>query len=57
MFAEPNRADLEHLARMLDDGLLRPLVERRYDFSSVAQAYAHVASGHSQGATVIEVSP
>ncbi len=57
LFARPNRADLEHLARMVDGGLLHPLVERRYDFSSVAQAYAHVASGHSQGATVIEVSP
>lgn len=57
MFAEPNRADLDYLARMVDVGLLHPLVERRFDMFNVAQAYAHVASGRSQGATVIEVLP
>jgi NADPH:quinone reductase-like Zn-dependent oxidoreductase len=57
MFAEPNRADLEHLARMVDGGLLRPLVERRYSMFNIAQAYAHVASGHAQGSSVMEVLP
>ncbi|MEW5838187.1 MAG: NAD(P)-dependent alcohol dehydrogenase [Pseudomonadota bacterium] len=56
LFAKPNRADLEDLARMVYDGLLHPLVERRYDMFNVAQAYAHVASGHSQGSSVMEVS-
>ena len=57
LLAKPNRADFAVLARMVDDGLLHPLVERRYDMFNIAQAYTHVASGHAQGSSVMELLP
>lgn len=51
----PNREDLEHLARLAGDGSVRPVVGATYALADVADALAHVESGHTGGKVVVEV--
>lgn len=54
--ARPKRDDLLELARMIDAGQIRPVIDRRYPLARIAQALAHVAGGHGHGTTVVEVT-
>ena len=56
LVAKPNRPDLETLARFVAGGQLKPVIERRCELGDIALAYGHVASGRSQGATVVDVA-
>ncbi|WP_053205223.1 NAD(P)-dependent alcohol dehydrogenase [Jiangella muralis] len=49
------RDDLATLARHVDDGTLRPVVERRYPLDQVAAAHRAVETGHARGKRVIEL--
>ena len=53
LLAQVRQADLQTLASMAADGRIRPVIERRYDFAHITDAYNRVASGHAQGATVV----
>ncbi len=57
LMARINRPDLEALAGMLASGALAPVIDRRYPLEAAAEAVAHVAQGHAQGKTIVEVSP
>ncbi|MDX2289707.1 MAG: NAD(P)-dependent alcohol dehydrogenase [Hyphomicrobiaceae bacterium] len=54
--ARPNSEDLLVLAGMIAAGQVRPVVERRFPLARIAEALAHVAAGHVQGTTVVEVA-
>ena len=41
---------------MVEAGQLRPVIDRSYPLAETARAIAHVAEGHNQGTTVIEVA-
>jgi NADPH:quinone reductase-like Zn-dependent oxidoreductase len=49
-------ADARALKALVDEGTLRPALDRTYAFEEGAQAIAHVATGHSQGKTVVTVA-
>ena len=53
--ARPNREDLIALKDMIEGDAMRPVVERRYPLREAAAALAHVAAGHAQGTTVIQM--
>lgn len=55
LFMRADGAQLQQIAQLIDDGTLRPVVERSYPFAEVPQALSHVASGHSKGKVVVEV--
>jgi NADPH:quinone reductase-like Zn-dependent oxidoreductase len=48
-----NRQDLERLARLAAEGVLRPHVARRIGLDEVAQAQAAMATGHGRGKIVV----
>jgi NADPH:quinone reductase-like Zn-dependent oxidoreductase len=54
--AEPNREQLEALARFLDNRLIRPVVDRVYSFDETPAALAHVESRHARGKVIVRVS-
>jgi 2-desacetyl-2-hydroxyethyl bacteriochlorophyllide A dehydrogenase len=54
--AAPNRNDLLFLKELVEAGKARPVIERRYALSEVAQALKHVGEGHAQGQTVIQIA-
>lgn len=56
LFMTPNRDDLLFLKGLVEAGQLKPVIERRYPLSKVADALRHVGGGHSQGQTVIQIA-
>ncbi len=48
-----SREDLEAIRSMIDSGSLRPVIDRRYPISRVAEAHAYVARRHRCGAVVL----
>lgn len=56
MLVTPNRSELVELARRIDSGALRPVVESVYPLDSAREAYERGAKGHNRGKTVLRVS-
>ena len=52
----PNRDDLLFLKALVESGKARPVIERRYPLSDIAEALRHVGEGRAQGQTVIRVT-
>lgn len=53
MLSKENADDLATLARLVDDGELRPALERTYALHEAARAIDHVASGHARGKVAV----
>ena len=51
----PNRADLEALKALAEEGKLRPAIDRTYPLAETADALRHVATGHARGKVVVTV--
>jgi NADPH:quinone reductase-like Zn-dependent oxidoreductase len=50
-----NREDLDVLAEMLAAGTVKPVVDRRYPLSEIADAFGYLGEGHAQGKVVVTV--
>lgn len=53
--AKFNRPDMETLRRLIEDGKVRPVVERTYPLDEVSDALRHVAAGHARAKVVIRI--
>ena len=53
LITSPNRADLLVLNDLVEAGRAKPVIERSYALSEVADALRHVGEGRAQGQTVI----
>jgi len=51
--AKANQKDLEFLAGLLEKGLIRPVIERRYTLDKAAEAMDYLRQGHAAGKVVI----
>ncbi|WP_341212100.1 NAD(P)-dependent alcohol dehydrogenase [uncultured Limimaricola sp.] len=51
--ATESRADMEEIARLVEAGDLRAVIDSRYRLSEIAQAYDRVATGRKRGAVVL----
>ena len=51
----PNRADLEALKVLAEEGKLRPVIDRTYPLADTAEALRRVATGRARGKVVINV--
>jgi NADPH:quinone reductase-like Zn-dependent oxidoreductase len=56
MFMRPDAAQLEEIARFVDDGKLKPVVHRTYPLAEVKEAFAELERGRSRGKIVVHVS-
>src|SRR5215216_5898237 len=50
-----NEPDLDALRELLESGQVKPVVEKRYELSEVADALRYLGEGHAQGKIVINV--
>lgn len=57
LFATVRSDDLAHVAGLLADGSVVPVVDRTWPLEQVADAIRHVQFGHATGKTVLHVSP
>ncbi len=53
--AKPNKKDLEFLVSLLENGSIRPVIERRYSLDKSAEAMNYLSQGHSTGKVIINV--
>ncbi len=55
LLAKPNNADLAFIKELLETGKVKPVIDRRYPLSEVADALRYLEEGHAQGKVVILV--
>ncbi len=53
--ARKNPEDLLFLTKLLEDGTIRPVIDRCYPLEQTAEAHRYVDAGHKQGNVVINV--
>ncbi|HEY1369405.1 MAG TPA: NAD(P)-dependent alcohol dehydrogenase [Gaiellaceae bacterium] len=53
--AKFNRPDLAVLRDLAEDGKLRPVIDRRYQFAEIADALRYMGEGHARGKVVVTV--
>ncbi|MBS0125757.1 NAD(P)-dependent alcohol dehydrogenase [Thetidibacter halocola] len=49
--------DLRVILGMIADGLLRPVIDRRFPLERIAQAHVYVEGRHRKGAVIVDVTP
>lgn len=54
--AKASGEDGSVLARLVDDGKLRPVIDRRFTLDAAIDALAYQATGHARGKSIVEVS-
>ena len=50
------RARLEEMARLIESGQIRPLIDRVLDLREVGEAHERLDSGHGRGKIVLRVA-
>ena len=53
VMAKPNKKDLVFLKELLEAGKIKPVMDRRYPLSEVADAIRYLEEGHALGKVVI----
>jgi NADPH:quinone reductase-like Zn-dependent oxidoreductase len=53
--AKPKQKDLEFIANLSNDGILKPVIEKYYPLDKTAEAVRYLAEGHARGKVVIKV--
>ena len=53
--AKLNRPDLETLGELVESGRVKPVIDRRYDLTRVADALGYLDEGHSMGKVAIGI--
>ncbi|MEN6643142.1 MAG: NADP-dependent oxidoreductase [Armatimonadia bacterium] len=53
---QPSCRNLEHLTRLIEEGVLKPVVAATYPLEQAAEAWRHLQGQHTQGKIVLEVS-
>lgn len=57
MLAESTATDLEELARLMAQGRVRTVVDRRYPLEGVGEAMRLIESGRTRGKVIVDVTP
>ena len=56
LLAKPNKNDLAFMKELLEAGKVKPVIDRCYPLSEVADALRYLEEGHAQGKVVITVA-
>jgi NADPH:quinone reductase-like Zn-dependent oxidoreductase len=54
--ARLNLPDLEILGELVESGRVKPVIDRRYDVTRIADALGYLDEGHSMGKVAIAIS-
>lgn len=53
--AKPNTKDLELIMKLVEEGKIKPVIDRCYPLNKTAEAMRYISQGHSQGKVIINV--
>ncbi len=51
----PNTEDLEYMKQLIEDGKIKPVIDKCYALAATAKAIAYLGEGHTKGKVVITV--
>jgi NADPH:quinone reductase-like Zn-dependent oxidoreductase len=54
--AKPNAEDLAFVIKLVEEGKLKPVIDRRYPLTQTAEAVRYQSEGHAMGKIIIEVA-
>jgi NADPH:quinone reductase-like Zn-dependent oxidoreductase len=54
--AKSNPSDLDFIAKLAGDGMIRPVIDRRYPLEKTADAMKYLGEGHARGKVVIMIN-
>ena len=54
--AKPNAEDLAFVIRLVDEGKIKPVIDRKYPLARTAEAVRYQSEGHVTGKVIIEVA-
>jgi len=55
LFMRANGAQLAKITSLIDNGVIRPVVDRVFPFESTKEAMAYVETGRAKGKVVVSV--
>jgi NADPH:quinone reductase-like Zn-dependent oxidoreductase len=55
MYKPNKKEDVDFIKELLEAGKVKPVIDRRYSLSEVAEAFLYLGEGHFQGKVVITV--
>jgi NADPH:quinone reductase-like Zn-dependent oxidoreductase len=55
LFMHPSGADLAELATLIDQQRLETIIDQRFPFSRIADAFAYLEQGHAKGKVVVQM--
>ena len=53
--AKPNAEDLEFIMKLVEEGKVKPVIDRRYPLSETPEAMRYLSKGHVRGKVIIEI--
>lgn len=53
LFMHPSGSELAELGKLVEDGRLRPIVDKVFPFEDIADAFAYLEKGHAKGKVVV----
>lgn len=56
IFMHPNGAHLNEIKSLVEDGKIKPIIDKVYPFTESVQAFTHLATGRAKGKIVIKMS-
>ncbi len=52
----PDKADFEQLTKWIEQGFIKPVIEKSYPLSDIITAHEHIETGHTRGKIAIRIS-
>jgi NADPH:quinone reductase-like Zn-dependent oxidoreductase len=56
IFMHPNGSHLGEIKALVEDGKIKPIIDKVYPFSESIKAFTHLASGRAKGKIVVKIS-
>lgn len=56
IFMHPNGSHLGEIKSLIEDGKIKPIIDKVYPFNESIEAFAHLASGRAKGKIVIKIT-
>lgn len=53
--AKANKKDLEFLTKLVEDGKIKPVIDRQYTLDKTADAMRYLSEGHAKGKVIINI--
>ncbi len=53
--AKTRQGDMEFIAKLVDEGVIKPVIEKYYSLEKTAEAFNYLSDGHAKGKLVIKV--